>query len=120
MKGLKKLYSPDDSRWTDPNSTFRSDEFDIIRQLSRRYPVKDLCELMGVSRAGYYNHLHLREKGELRSEKLRYAIALVSDTHESHPSHGYRWIAAFIRKKQTIIFQMVCGAIFTISSKETV
>lgn len=53
---------------------------------------------MGVSRAGYYKHLHLREKGGLRSEKLRYAIALVSDTHESHPSHGYRWIAAFIRK----------------------
>ena len=53
---------------------------------------------MGVSRSGYYKHLHLREKEELRSEKLRYAIALVSDAHRKHPSHGYRWIAAFIRK----------------------
>lgn len=53
---------------------------------------------MGVSRSGYYKHLHLREEGKLRSEKLRWAIALVADAHQRHPSHGYRWIAAFIRK----------------------
>ena len=40
----------------------------------------------------------------LRSEKLRLAIALVSDAHRSHPSHGYRWIAAYIRKNKKCNF----------------
>lgn len=60
--------------------------------------------MMGVSRSGYYKHLQLQKKGELRSEKLRLAIALVSDAHRSHPSHGYRWIAAYIRKNKKCSF----------------
>ena len=60
--------------------------------------------MMGVSRSGYYKHLQLQKKGELRSEKLRLAIALVSDAHRSHPSHGYRWIAAYIRKNKKCNF----------------
>ena len=59
---------------------------------------------MGVSRSGYYKHLHLEEAGNLRSEKLRYAVALVSETHRRHPSHGYRWVAAFIRRNTDYSF----------------
>ena len=59
---------------------------------------------MGVSRSGYYKHLHLEKAGKLRSEKLRYAVALVSAAHRRHPSHGYRWIAAFIRRNTDYSF----------------
>ena len=59
---------------------------------------------MGVSRSGYYKHLHLEKAGKLRSEKLRYAVVLVSETHRRHPSHGYRWVAAFIRRNTDYSF----------------
>lgn len=59
---------------------------------------------MGVSRSGYYKHLKQEREGTVRSEKLRYAIALVADTHRLHPSHGYRWIAAFIRRNTDFCF----------------
>ena len=63
--------------------------------LSRDYAVKDLCALMGVSRAGYYkwkNH-----KPSPRDNKREDVIVKVKEVHEEHPTHGYRWTAAYIR-----------------------
>ena len=50
---------------------------------------------MGVSRSGYYKWKN-RDKSE-RDINREEIIALVSETHEAHPSHGYRWVAAFLR-----------------------
>ena len=50
---------------------------------------------MGVSRSGYYKWKK-REKSE-RDIKREEMISLVAAVHEAHPSHGYRWTAAFIR-----------------------
>jgi transposase InsO family protein len=50
---------------------------------------------MGVSRAGYY-----KWKGRGKSSrdiKREDVIALVETVHIKHPSHGYRWVAAYIR-----------------------
>ncbi len=50
---------------------------------------------MCVSRAGYYkwkNH-----KPSPRDNKREDVIAKVKDVHEAHPTHGYRWTAAYIR-----------------------
>ena len=85
-------------------SIFEKDPLRTHEVRSGSYPVKDLCELMGVSRSGYYKHLRLEKEGNLHSEKLRYAIALVSETHRRHPSHGYRWVAAFIRRNTDYSF----------------
>ena len=63
--------------------------------LSRDYAIKDLCDIMCVSRAGYYkwkNH-----KPSPRDNKREDVIAKVKDVHEAHPTHGYRWTAAYIR-----------------------
>ena len=49
---------------------------------------------MSVSRSGYYKW---RKRDS--SEKLSYrreVVELVRKVHESHPSHGYRWVCAFI------------------------
>ncbi|MGN0620938.1 MAG: transposase [Porcipelethomonas sp.] len=50
---------------------------------------------MGVSRSGYYKWKN-RDKSD-RDLKREEVIELVSEIHTSHPSHGYRWVAAFIR-----------------------
>lgn len=50
---------------------------------------------MGVSRSGYYKWKNRDKSGrDINREAM---IALVSEIHEAHPSHGYRWVAAFLR-----------------------
>lgn len=50
---------------------------------------------MGVSRSGYYKWENRDKSGrDINRETM---IALVSEIHEAHPSHGYRWVAAFLR-----------------------
>lgn len=63
--------------------------------MARDYSIKDICELMGVSRSGYYKWKH--REPSARDLDRENTIALVSAVHEEHPSHGYRWVAAFIR-----------------------
>ncbi|MEE3444262.1 MAG: IS3 family transposase [Methanobrevibacter sp.] len=66
-----------------------------MQLLSRDYDIKDICELMGVSRSGYYKWKN-RKKSE-RDIKREELIALVDLVHADHKTHGYRWTAAFIR-----------------------
>lgn len=95
MNGLKKLCRADDGYWGTGVHSFKAEEFEIVELLSRDYKVQELCSLMGVSRSGYYKW-RKRDKStrDLRREEV---IALVSEVHKAHPSHGYRWVAAFIR-----------------------
>ena len=69
--------------------------------LSRDNPIKDICVLMGVSRAGYYKWKN-REPSP-RDTKREEVIALVKQVHEEHPTHGYRWTAAYIRINMQVI-----------------
>ena len=69
--------------------------------LSRDYAIKDLCEVMGVSRSGFYkwkNH-----DPSPRDNKREDVIAKVKQVHEEHPTHGYRWTAAYIRINMQVI-----------------
>ncbi len=62
---------------------------------SFHYDIQDLCALMEVSRSGYYKWLGRDDDPRKATREQR--IALVSLVHSEHPSHGYRWVAAFIR-----------------------
>ncbi len=51
---------------------------------------------MEVSRAGYYKW---KARGRTERDSFREeAIRAVSSIHEAHPSHGYRWVAAYINE----------------------
>ena len=65
--------------------------------LSRDYPVKDICEMMEVSRSGYYKWLR-RDPSE-RDLNREAMVEVVEEVHTEYPSHGYRWVAAYIRNK---------------------
>lgn len=57
---------------------------------------------MAVSRAGYYKWKNRdKSKRQITRENL---IILVKTAHEEHPSHGYRWIAHFIRFEYNLSF----------------
>ncbi len=61
-----------------------------------------LCSLMGVSRAGYYKW---RDRGRPALEdKRRQVIEMVTEVHAEHPSHGYRWVCAYIRINYGVTF----------------
>ena len=55
---------------------------------------------MHVSRSGYYKwQQHKDSKQRINRRKL---IETVQTTHEQHSTHGYRWIAAYIRTNLNI------------------
>jgi len=63
--------------------------------LSKDYTVKEICQLMGISRSGYYKWKgRTPAPSHLTREKQ---IKMVEDVHNEHPSHGYRWVAAYMR-----------------------
>ena len=58
-----------------------------------------LCELAGVSRSGYYKWKgHSKEPPHER----KVVLELVKSAHDAHPSHGYRWIHAFLVLENSI------------------
>jgi len=66
-----------------------------VDMLSKDYTVKEVCLLMGISRSGYYKWKRRPlAPSHLTREKQ---IKLVEEVHNEHPSHGYRWVAAYIR-----------------------
>ena len=89
-----------------------------MQLLSRDYDIKDICELMGVSRSGYYKWKN-RKKSE-RDIKREELIALVDLVHADHKTHGYRWTAAFIRleygyKCSDNYYRLILGIIILVS-----
>jgi putative transposase len=61
------------------------------------FPVKRLCETMGIQRSSFYNwKKHLSNPSE-RTQALVRSILLFQEYHLKYPSHGYRWLNAKIR-----------------------
>lgn len=61
------------------------------------FPVKLLCETMGIQRSSFYNwKKHLSNPSE-RTQALVRSILLFQEYHLKYPSHGYRWLNAKIR-----------------------
>ena len=58
-----------------------------------------LCDLAGVSRSGYY-----KWKGRSKEppHERKVVLDLVKSAHDAHPSHGYRWIHAFLVLENSI------------------
>ena len=66
-----------------------------MNKLSKDYAVTDICAMMGVSRSGYYKWL--RRDPSSRDITRDAMLDVVEQVHSEHPSHGYRWVAAYIR-----------------------
>ena len=66
-----------------------------MNMLSKDYAVTDICAMMGVSRSGYYKWL--RRDPSSRDITRDAMLDVVEQVHSEHPSHGYRWVAAYIR-----------------------
>lgn len=59
---------------------------------------------MSVSRSGFYKWKHRISSPSSKDISRAFDIKLVKHIHSLHPSHGYRWINAFIKSKYGIIY----------------
>lgn len=68
----------------------------MILELSGEYPVKTLCEEMGIRRSSFYYWRGRLSNPAPRTRSLVSSIALFQEYHLRYPSHGYRWLNAKI------------------------
>ena len=66
-------------------------------ELSSQFPVKRLCDVMGVNRSGFYNWKKRLEHPSDRIKSFISNIMLFKEYHAKYPSHGYRWLNAKMR-----------------------
>ena len=57
--------------------------------------MKELCEIAGVSRSGYYKWK--KRAGAPPDAHREKTLRLVYECHKTHPSHGYRWVHAYLK-----------------------
>lgn len=65
-------------------------------ELSGEFPVKLLCETMGVNRSSFYYWKKRLGDPSPRTKNLIDNIQLFQEYHMKYPSHGYRWLNAKI------------------------
>lgn len=66
-------------------------------ELSGEFPVKRLCETMGIRRSSFYSWKKHLSNPSSRTKALVSNILLFQEYHLKYPSHGYRWLNAKIR-----------------------
>ncbi len=66
-------------------------------ELSAQFPVKRLCDVMGVNRSGFYKWKKRLEHPSDRMKSFISNLMLFKEYHAKYPSHGYRWLNAKIR-----------------------
>jgi len=69
----------------------------VILELSGEFPVKLLCDMIGIQRSSFYYWKNTLSNPASRTRTLLENIALFSKYHLKFPSHGYRWLNAKIR-----------------------
>lgn len=63
--------------------------------------MKILCELANVNRTNYYKWL--KRPKAAQDDRNQIILDLISEIHEKHPSHGYRWINAMLKRQQGLV-----------------
>lgn len=66
-------------------------------ELSGTFPVKKLCDVLGINRSGFYKWKKRLEHPTSRLKSFVSDLMLFREYHERYPSHGYRWLNAKIR-----------------------
>ena len=66
-------------------------------ELSGEFPVKLLCETMGIQRSSFYSWKKRLSDPSERTRAFVSNILLFQKYHLKYPSHGYRWLNAKIR-----------------------
>ncbi len=83
--------------------SYKQQEFEIIMELAPDFGVSKLCEIMGVSRSGFYKWRKTLNNPAQRTKSFIQHIILFQAYHKKYPSHGYRWLNAKIKLDTGIV-----------------
>lgn len=72
-------------------------------ELSGEFPLKLLCETMGVNRSSFYYWKKRLGDPSPRTKNLIDSIQLFQEYHMEYPSHDYRWLNARIHLDKSLI-----------------
>ena len=61
--------------------------------MKEKYPIAFLCQLMGVSKSGYYKWKNRQGVLNRYEQDRQLLTQLLSEQHKKHPSHGYHMLA---------------------------
>ncbi|MBR4090212.1 MAG: IS3 family transposase [Mogibacterium sp.] len=79
-------------------------DYEIIDEMKTKYSVKLLCELLDVSRSGYYKWLKRKDTPNRYEQDRAILTELLQDAHEKHPSYGYHRLAQAVRNETGWLF----------------
>lgn len=65
--------------------------------MAPNFGVKKLCQMMCVSRSGFYKWRNKINNPSSRTKTFIHNVMLFVEYHNKYPSHGYRWLNAKIR-----------------------
>lgn len=71
-------------------------EFEIVEKLSVEYSIKSLCEVMSISKSGYYKWLNRKNNPNRHTQNRRELANVIIGIHNRKPSYGYHRIRALI------------------------
>ncbi len=74
-------------------------EFEIVEILSIKFSIKSLCEVMKISRSGYYKWLKTKDILNTYEMNRKDLAILIKNIHKRKPSYGYHRINYLIRKE---------------------
>ena len=61
--------------------------------MKEKYPIVFLCQLMGVSKSGYYKWKNRHGKPNRYEQDRILLTEFLTEQHQKHPSHGYHMLA---------------------------
>ena len=54
---------------------------------------------MNINPSGYYKWVHRKKNPSLKELRRQADLNLIKEVHRKHPSHGYRWINAYLHNR---------------------
>lgn len=78
-------------------------KFEIVELLSKEYNIKSLCEIMKVSRSGYYKWFKNKDTLNRYESNRKYLGKLIIDIHKRKPSYGHHRIRKIILDETGLI-----------------
>lgn len=79
--------------WCSEDShNLRQPEYEIILELSGEFPVRLLCESMGIRRNSFYHWKKRLSDPAPKTKMPADNVSLFREYHMKYPSHGYRWL----------------------------
>ena len=94
---VKKRIRSERGWCSEDSHNLRQSKYEIIPELSGEFPVRLLCESMGIRRNSFCYWKKRLSEPAAKTKMSADSVILFWEYHIKYPSHGYWWLNAKIR-----------------------